>query len=269
MEEYPNFNIVGEEWSYNPLLVGYWQHGAHNRDAYQSYLRTTMDFPLQKTLVASLIAEESWDSGLNQLYEGLANDFNYTRPLDILMFGDNHDMDRLFTQLGESVTLVEMALAYILTVPRIPQIYYGTEVLLQNSAKPGDHGLIRTDFPGGWEGDSKNGFTGNGLTGQEQEMQDFLRKILNYRKQSKALHKGTTLHFAPENGVYLLSRTLEEETVVLILNKNEGPVELSLERFEELGLTGKTLRDIQEDRPIKWTKTLELPTPGAYMYTTL
>jgi len=269
MEEYPNFNIVGEEWSYNPLLVGYWQHGAGNRDAYQSYLRTTMDFPLQKVLIESLTAEETWNSGLNMLYEALANDFYYARPQDILIFGDNHDMDRLFTQLGESVTLTEMALAYVLTVPRIPQIYYGTEILMQNTAKPGDHGLIRTDFPGGWEGDARNGFTGEGLTEEERRMQAYLKQLLNFRKHSKALQKGSTLHFSPENGVYLLARKSEEETVILILNKNESPVEISLERFEELGLSGKTLRNIHSDDQVRWNDALELKGPGAYMFTTL
>ena len=269
MEEYPHFNIVGEEWSYNPLLVGYWQHGAQNRDSYQSYLRTTMDFPLQKDLIRALASEEDWDSGLIVLYEALANDFYYARPRDILMFGDNHDMDRLFTQLGESVLLTKMALAYLLTVPRIPQIYYGTELLLQNSAKPGDHGLIRTDFPGGWEGDVINGFTGIGLSEEQQDMQQYLRRILVYRKQSNAIQKGKTLHFAPEEGVYLLARSDGAETVVLLLNKNKNPVSLSLERFAELGLDGRTLRDLDKGEKVQWEGSLLLDAPGAYIFTTM
>ena len=269
MEEYPNFNIVGEEWSYNPLLVGYWQHGAHNRDAYQSYLKSTMDFPLQRALVKALRTEEQWDSGLNILYEGLANDFYYPRPSDILFFGDNHDMDRLFTQLGESVPLMEMALAFILTTPRIPQIYYGTELLLQNSKKPGDHGLIRTDFPGGWAGDAKNGFTGEGLTEAESLMQQYLRSILIFRKQSQAIQKGDLIHFAPEDGTYLLARAMGGETAVVILNKNESPVALPLDRFEELGLMGRTLRNVLTDEKIQWSGSIKLEGPGAFIFTTL
>ena len=269
MEEYPNFNIVGEEWSYNPLLVGYWQHGAHNRDAYQSYLRSTMDFPLQKALVQALNDEEGWDSGLNVLYEALANDFNYPRPSDLLFFGDNHDMDRLFTQLGESIPRMEMALAFILTTPRIPQVYYGTEVLMQNSDKPGDHGRIRTDFPGGWEGDPKNGFTGEGLTVEQTRMQEYLRRLLTFRKQSQAIQNGDLIHFAPKDGIYLLSRTEGEETVVVILNKNESPFTLSLRRFEELGLYGLALRNVLTDERIEWSESLRLKGPGAFIFTTL
>jgi glycosidase len=269
MEEYPNFNIVGEEWSYNPLLVGYWQHGAVNRDTYQSYLRTTMDFPLQKALVESLTSEESWNSGLILLYEALANDFYYIRPSDIMMFGDNHDMDRLLTQMGDSVLKTKMALAYILTVPRIPQIYYGTEVLLKNTDKPGDHGLIRTDFPGGWEGDPKNGFTGQGMSKEELGLQDYLRRLLQYRKRSPALQEGETLHFVPENGVYLLARRKGQETVVMVMNKNEEAVTIPLERFRELGLDGKTVRDLISDKKLQWSESLLLDAPGAYIFTTM
>ena len=150
------------------------------------------------------------------MYEGLANDFHYAKPNDIMLFPDNHDMDRIFTQLKEDVVLTKMALSYILTLPRIPQLYYGTEILMDNSDKPGDHGLIRTDFPGGWKGDAVNAFTGEGLTSEQLEMQSFLKKVLNYRKESEAIHEGKTIHFAPENGVYVLSRISKDELCEII-----------------------------------------------------
>ncbi|WP_445381143.1 glycoside hydrolase family 13 protein [Robiginitalea sp. IMCC43444] len=266
MEEYPNFNIVGEEWSYNPLLVGYWQHGSRTTDGYASHLRTTMDFPLQRTLVEALNSEEEWDSGLNLLYEALANDFYYPRPIDIMLFGDNHDMDRLFTQLGESPLKMEMALAFIALAPRIPQFYYGTEILMENSAKPGDHGLIRTDFPGGWKGDNKNAFTGKGLSGQELKMQQYLRRILQFRKTSKAITRGSTLHFAPENGLYLLLRRYDDETVLLLLNKNKGSVKMETSRFSELELAGKDLENLITGEVISWDAEIVLQKPGAYIW---
>ncbi|MCL4161878.1 UNVERIFIED_CONTAM: hypothetical protein GTU68_008970, partial [Idotea baltica] len=147
MREYPNFSIVGEEWSMNPLLVGYWQKGAKNKDGYESNLTSPMDFPMQNNLVQALNEGEEWDRGLVKLYEGLANDFHYAMPKDIMIFADNHDMSRIYTQLGEDLTKTKMAIATVLLLPRIPQIYYGTEVLISDIEKPGDHGLIRTDFP--------------------------------------------------------------------------------------------------------------------------
>ncbi|MGB7843135.1 MAG: glycoside hydrolase family 13 protein [Salinimicrobium sp.] len=268
MTEYPNFSIVGEEWSYNPLLVRYWQEGAPNKDGYDSNLKSTMDFPMQANIVSALNEEEQWGAGLVKMYEGLANDFVYASPSEIMIFPDNHDMSRIYTQLGESIPNTKMALAYVLMLPRIPQIYYGTEIFMNDTAKPGDHGLIRSDFPGGWKNDSINAFTGKQLSEDQIGMQKYLQKILKYRKNSQAIQSGETVHFAPEEGIYLLSRIYKNEKVVLILNKNEEPSKLDLKRFEELGLTGKTLKNLLSGEQFIWKNSLELPQKGAYIFTT-
>ena len=268
MNEYPNFSIVGEEWSTNPLLVGYWQQGANNKDGYESNLTSTMDFPMQKAIVEALNEAESWDKGFVKIYEGLANDFSYAHPEKIMLFPDNHDMDRIFTQLKENVVNTKMALGYMLTLPRIPQLYYGTEVLIENSAKPGDHGLIRTDFPGGWKDDKVNGFTGEGLTSEQAEMQSFLKKVLNYRKNSEAIHSGKTIHFAPENGVYVLFRIKNDEIVTVILNKNEQPISLNLSRFEEVGLAGKPVKNIITGETFIFENNLQINSKGVLLFST-
>ncbi|NAS31358.1 alpha-amylase [Flavobacteriaceae bacterium R38] len=268
MKEYQNFSIVGEEWSYNPLLIAYWQEGANNKDGYDSNLKSTMDFAMQSLIVQAISEEENWNSGLVKIYEGLANDFVYPSPKDIMVFPDNHDMDRVFTQFKENIANTKMGLSYLLVLPRIPQLYYGTEILMQNSAKPGDHGLIRTDFPGGWEGDPVNAFTGEGLSDEQKDMQSYLKKILNYRKNSKAIHEGKTVHFAPVNGVYVLFRILDEEIVVHVLNKNENPVDLDLKRFEEVGLEGKTLKNIISGEEVIWKDSLKLNGKGSIILTT-
>ena len=266
MKEYPNFNIVGEEWSQNPLLIRYWQDDVDN--AYDSNLPSTMDFAMQGKIVEGLNEVEGWEKGLHKLYAGLANDFAYGSPENIMVFPDNHDMSRIFTQLNEDIPKTKMALSYISVLPRILQIYYGTEILMNDTAKPGDHGLIRTDFPGGWEGSEVNAFTGKGLTKEQKDMQVFLKKILNYRKNSAAIQEGRTLHFAPENGVYLISRISGEEKLVLILNKNKEAVNLDLKRFRELDLGDTILRNIISEEKIRWGDSMKLPEPGAYFLTT-
>ena len=268
MKEYPNFSIVGEEWSYNPLLVAYWQDGKDNADGYKSNLKSSMDFPMQKAIIDGLKEEESWDKGLVKLYEGLANDFVYVTPKDIMVFLDNHDKSRIYTEVGEDATKTKMALSYMLMMPRIPQIYYGTEILMNDTANPGDHGLIRTDFPGGWEGDTVNTFTGEGLTAEQKDMQRFLKKILNYRKNSEAMQNGETKHFAPENKTYVLARYNDSETLVHIINKNDDSFELDLTRFEELGLNGKTLKNVITGETINWSDKLVLDSVGSYLFTT-
>nr|WP_321232259.1 glycoside hydrolase family 13 protein [uncultured Psychroserpens sp.] len=268
MTEYPNFNIVGEEWSYNPLLIGYWQDGANNRDGYDSNLKSTMDFAMQAKVVEALNEEESWDKGLVKIYEGLANDFHYANPKSIMIFEGNHDMSRIFTQLKGDIINTKMALATYAMMPRILQMYYGTEILMDDFDKPGDHGLIRTDYPGGWEGDSVNAFTGEGLSIEQKDMQSFMKKLLNYRKNSKAIHEGQTVHFSPFMGTYFLFRTHGDETVVLIVNKNDKPITIDLKRYAEIELDGKILHNVISGESFTWNDAIELTTKGPLLLTT-
>ena len=267
MKEYPNFNIVGEEWSYNPLLIGYWQDGKVNKDGYDSNLRSTMDFAMQRLVVEALNEEESWDKGLVKIYEGLANDFAYHEPKDILVFPDNHDMSRIFTQLKGNITSTKMALAFYLIMPRTPQIYYGTEILMEDFAKPGDHGLIRTDFPGGWQGDKANAFTGEGLNADQKDMQSFLKTVLNYRKTSKAMHDGKTIHFAPVEGLYILFRILDEEVVMIALNKSER-TSVNSEMMKEIGIEGKKVKDVISGEESTFSGEIKINPKGVTLLTT-
>ena len=268
MKEYPNFSIVGEEWSYNPLVVGYWQKGANNRDGYESNLKSTMDFPLMKSIIEGINEDESWASGLIKLYEGLANDFHYASPKDMLIFLDNHDKSRLFTEVHEDAVKAKMALSYMLMLPRIPQIYYGTEILMNDSANPGDHGLIRTDFPGGFKDDTVNAFTGEGLSDNQKSMQNFVSKLLNYRKKSAAIHDGKTVHFAPFMGTYFMFRIKDNETVVHIINKNHEPITIDLKQYAEIGLKGKMLKNIITDEDFIWEDEIQLNERGSIILTT-
>ncbi|SDY02601.1 Glycosidase [Lutibacter oricola] len=268
MKEYPNFSIVGEEWSYNPLLVGYWQDGANNKDGYKSNLKSSMDFPMERAIIEAVNEEEKWDTGLVKMYEGLANDFHYTNPKDILIFVDNHDKSRIFTETKEDIAKTKMAVSYMLMLPRIPQLYYGTEILMEDTAKPGDHGLIRSDFPGGWKNDKVNAFTGKGLSKDQKGMQDFLKTILNYRKTSEAIHSGKTVHFAPDFATYTLFRIKGDEIVTFILNKNEEEYELDLNRFEEIGLKGKKVKNILTNKTFTWKEKLKVKANGVTILTT-
>lgn len=268
MNEYPNFSIVGEEWTNNPLLIAYWQRGNPNKDGYNSNLKSPMDFAMQEMIVKGLTEDESWGSGLIDIYRALANDFAYNTPKDILVFADNHDMSRIFTQLNGDITNTKMALSYLLTIPRIPQIYYGTEILMNDFDNVGDHGLIRTDFAGGWKDDKINAFTGEGLNANQKDMQLYLKKLLNYRKHSKAIHEGKTIHFVPENGIYILFRMFKNETVAHIINKNEGIFKLDLNKFKEVNLKGKHVKNIITGFQLLWEDTLILEERGSIILTT-
>ena len=245
MQEYPDFTIVGEEWSYNPALVAYWQRDHPNADGYVSCLPSVMDFPVQAALVAALREEEGWDTGLIKLYEALANDFIYAHPRDLTIFAENHDTDRLATQLKGDVQLIKMAFAVLSTLRGIPQFYYGSEVLLDNDAAPGDHGIIRADMPGGWPDDPVSAFTRKNLTEDQRAVQQYLQQLLRWRKNQPVIARGTTLHFAPRDGVYVYGRLHEKQRLLVALNKTVLPVPLDVRHYAEL--IGDTERGVAPD----------------------
>lgn len=241
MDEYPDFNIVGEEWSENPAIIAKWQKGKLNPDGYVSCLPSLMDFPLQMSLSRALTEPESWNTGYIRLYEMLSNDFLYADPFNLVIFTDNHDMDRFFTQVNQDPGLFRLGLTYLLTIRGIPQIMYGTEIAMKNE-KRGDHGLIRSDFPGGWPGDTVNGFTGEGLTREQLDIRDFLKKMLIWRKNNPVVHTGKLMHYSPADGIYVYFRYDNSSRVMVALNKNEKPVALNPGLYPEMlkGITTGT-----------------------------
>ena len=240
MAEYPKFNIVGEEWTANPITVSYWQQGKANRDGYQSSLPSVMDFPLYETVIKTLNEPEGFDTGFINLYQALANDVVYAHPENLVLFEGNHDTNRLFSLMHDDVARTEMALAYVLTSNRIPQLFYGTEVLMQSPNEGRHDGAVRADFPGGWRGDKTNALTGEGLTEQQKSVQHFVKTLLNYRKHSQAIQSGALKHFVPENGIYVQMRcqqnpcTEHGADLMVIYNKNPQTVDLALARFNHL-----------------------------------
>jgi glycosidase len=260
MNEYPDFNIVGEEWSTNPLIVAYWQEGKDNPDGYQSCLRSVMDFPIQEKLVSALTGDDKqWGKGLVELYDALANDFVYADPFNIMTFGDNHDMDRIATSLGGDPALMQMAMTYLLTIRGIPQVYYGTEIMMNNDGYPGDHGIIRSDFPGGWEGDEVNAVSGDNLSADQASLQQYMKKLLNWRKNETTIHMGKTKHFAPEDGTYVYFRYTDDKMIMVVMNKNEEKVDLDTARFREMIGDKQSAKNIITGKPLTISSTISVP----------
>jgi neopullulanase len=230
-EEYPDFTIVGEEWGdLNPAIISYWQKGKSNIDGYQGNLKSVTDFALQNAVSSALREEGS--GGLKKIYDCLANDFQYPDPQNLVIFPDNHDMPRFSVQVNNDVDLFKMGIGFFLTVRGIPQLYYGTEIMMSHK---GTHDSeYRKDFPGGWPGDEINGFTGMGLTSQEKEAQDFVRKILLWRKNKEVIHTGKLLHFVPFDGMYVFFRYNEKDKVMVVLNKNQIETVLKTDRLQEM-----------------------------------
>jgi len=259
MEEYPAINLTGEEWTGNPAIVSYWQRGKSNHDGYVSHMPSMLDFPLQVALRKSLTEEvPEWDSPWKSVYEMLGNDFLYPAPEDLVIFPDNHDMSRIFTQLDENYDLFRMAMVYNLTMRGIPSLYYGTEVLMSHPGTD-SHGAIREEFPGGWEDSDKNAFTGEGLSYAEREAQQFLKKLLNWRKEKAVVHSGKLMQFTPIKDVYAYFRYDENDTIMVVFNRADDAFELETARFSERIGDATAAVDVISGQPYEISETLELP----------
>jgi len=237
MDEYPNFNIVGEVWMHDQAQISYWQKDSKigALQSYNSYLPSVMDFTLYDAL-NSVFNENnaSWNNGMIKVYENFANDFLYPDINNILVFAGNHDTNRINEIYNNDIDKYKLAMTLVFTTRGIPQIYYGDEIgMLGNKEKKGD-GDIRRDFPGGWQNDTSNAFTAKGRTAMQNEYFNFTKKVLNWRKNTEVIHTGKTMQFLPENNVYVYFRYNDTKKVMVVINNNPKTQELQLSRFSEM-----------------------------------
>ena len=255
-EEYPNFNTVGETWVTEPAYTASWQKDSRLSKE-NSYLKTVMDFAFFDRLSQAKNEEtDDWWNGLNRLYNSFCYDYLYEDPNHVMAFIDNHDTDRFLGNGKDSVAL-KQALSLLLTVKRIPQLYYGTEILM-NGTKEVTDGNVRKDFPGGFPGDKHNAFTAEGRTQAENAMFNWLSKLLHWRQGNEVITKGTMTQFIPYKGVYVIARQYQGRTVLTILNGKKENNALDVTRYAEVIGTNTTARDIITGRTIDLTKPITL-----------
>ena len=237
MREYPNFNIVGECWYGNEAGGAFWQKDSKVNPV-ETNLPTVMDFWYVINGRKALTEQTDPRNGLNHVYDHLAQDFLYPDPQRILTFLDNHDSDRFLLEMPsspDSLGVWKQAQTLLLTSRGIPQIYYGTEILM-NGSKEGSDGFVRRDFPGGFPGDSVDAFTREGRTPTQNAAWDYLSQLLRWRRgeANEVIARGTLKHFMPQNGVYAYERALGDKKVVVLLNGNDSPLEVDMGRYAEI-----------------------------------
>lgn len=256
LKEYPNFNIVGECWYSNEAGPAFWQSGSR-LNPQETHLPTVMDFWfILNGRKAFSDQTDPWN-GLNNVYDHLAYDFLYPDPQKILTFLDNHDTDRFLAEIPEDLGSWKQAVTFLLTTRGIPQLYYGTE-LLMNGSKEGSDGYVRLDFPGGFPGDTTDAFTRAGRTDIQNEAWDYLSALLNWRRgaANEVIAKGTLKHFMPQNGVYTYQRRLGDKSVTVMMNGNDTPLTISTERTLEILPLGTRQRDLLTGEEVEIAKEL-------------
>lgn len=259
LEEYPYFNIVGETWLNTNVLVSYWQKDSKLAAPKNSNLPTVMDFPLQGLMNQAFDEETTeWAGGLYKLYDYQTQDLVYANPMNLLTFLDNHDTSRFATtdEKAENLTRYKQAITFLLTTRGIPQIYYGTEILMTGDKGKGD-GDLRKDFPGGWQDDTTENFTANGRTAMQNEAFDFTRKLLNWRKGNEVLGKGTLKHYSIQSGTYVYERKYDGRSVVVMMNGTGQAQTLNLTPYREI-LPQAEAKDFLSGRTVTLGETLEL-----------
>ena len=230
-DEYPKITYFGENWVHGVINQAYFVENKMDLP-FKNNLQGAIDFQtLFYGIQPALNQPFGWNEGVTKLYTTLSNDLIYKDATRNVIFLDNHDMTRFFTTVKEDVAKAKMGIAWLLTCRGIPQLYYGTEILMKGEANP--DGWVRLDFPGGWKGDQKNAFTGAGLTDAEKDMQQYVKTLANYRKQSSALKTGKLMQYLPDDGLYVYFRYDAKQTVMCIMNTGEKEKTVDFGKFIE------------------------------------
>jgi glycosidase len=261
MEEYPNFNIVGETWLHDQAQIAYWQKDSKIAalQDYNTHLPSVMDFTLHDAITSAFNEnDQGWDKGMVKVYENFVNDFLYPDIDNILVFAGNHDTNRINGNglYNGDLAKYKLAMTLVLTTRGIPQLYYGDEIGMGGNRDTDGDGDIRRDFPGGWKGDEGNAFKEPTL--EQKAFQEFTKKLLNYRKNKEVIHNGKLLQYVPENNCYVYFRENGVDSVMVIINNNPEEVTLDLSRFKEGIYTAKEGTNILTDKKVKLTADLKV-----------
>lgn len=255
-EEYPNFNVVGETWVSDPPYTAAWQKDSKISQR-NSYLKTVMDFSFHaKINQAKYENTDGSGNGMNRIYENFVYDYLYPNPSSVMAFVENHDTDR-FLGNGRDTTALKQAMAILLTVKRIPQLYYGTEILM-NGTKEKTDGYVRKDFPGGFPGDDHNAFTAGGRTPEENAMFTWLSRLLHWRQGNDVITKGSQTQFIPYNGVYVIARRYNGRTVMTVVNGTGRTTVFAVRRYAEVIGHNTEAKDVLTDRTVSLTDDTQL-----------
>ena len=259
-EEYPNFNTVGETWVTEPAYTAAWQKDSPLQKE-NSNLKTVMDFAFfDRVNQAKNEETDAWWNGFNRIYNSLCYDYLYKDPSHVMAFIENHDTDRFLGETQDTLAL-KQALALLLTVNRIPQLYYGTEVLM-NGTKQVTDGNVRKDFPGGFPGDTRSCFTTKGRTKAENDMFRWTARLLHWRQGNEVITKGKQTQFIPQNGVYVVARSYNGKNVMTVINGTSKAATMKAERYAEIIGDAQEATNILTGHKINISKDVKLAPRG-------
>ncbi|HEU4632808.1 MAG TPA: cyclomaltodextrinase C-terminal domain-containing protein, partial [Flavisolibacter sp.] len=254
LDEYPQLHMFGETWVHGVINQAYFTENTFNVP-FKSNLPAVTDFQTHLYGILPALKEPfGWTEGVNKLYTTLAQDFVYKDPMKNVNFLDNHDKTRFFSEIGEDFDKYKMGIAWLLTTRGIPQLYYGTEILMKGVSNP--DGWVRLDFPGGWPEDKQNKFEASGRTARENEAFNYVRTIANFRKNSTALKTGKLMQYVPEDWTYTYFRFNNSQTVMVVMNTSSDEKTIDPQRFSErikgFSKAKNIINSANADLNVKW-----------------
>ena len=262
MEEYPNFNIVGEVWTSSIPQLAYWQGGNYNKDGFDSHLKSIMDFPLHdaiRTAMTESGSKAGWGQGMTRVYDVVSHDFVYHDLSNMMIMAANHDTDRIGDVCEGDVRKMKIVHTLLCTMRGMPQMLYGDELLFRSTDRSKGHPTLRVDFPGGWEGDAVNLFDCAQHEGDAKELFDYTRTLMQWRKSKEVIHSGKTLHFIDRDNTYAFFRYNDSEIVFVYINNSDSERMVPWQRYNEITCDIVEGVDVVTGQSVKMTECKVAP----------
>lgn len=224
-EEYPDINIVGECWTRPASAVAYWQSGSNNKDGFDSNLPSVMDFPTNEAIRQALGGNDNgWGGGLTRIYDALSQDYLYGNVNNLLIFLDNHDMDRIEDVVkDQDPRRTKLAYTLLATMRGIPQVFAGDEYDMHSSDMSKGHSTLRMPLP-----------MPEQLTDEQRDMFDYQSRLLQWRKSEPVIHTGRTMHFLSRDNTYAFFRYTDEEAVFVFANASDEARTIPTTHYTEI-----------------------------------
>ncbi|HEV7781234.1 MAG TPA: alpha-amylase family glycosyl hydrolase [Chitinophagaceae bacterium] len=231
--EFPQVTVFGESWVNSTVANAYFTQNNMNTP-FKHNARGMLDFQVCFAMLSGMNDQPGWMGGVSKIYSTLSQDILYRNPMNNCIFFDNHDMDRVFSVVDEDWKKMKMGFNWLLTIRGIPQVYYGTEVLMKNK-KVNTDATVREDFPGGWADDKAkdNRFTKEGRSDKQDEAFEHVKALANFRKNSSAITGGKTMQFIPKDGLYIYFRYDNNQTVMVVANTGDKNITPDWSQYAE------------------------------------
>ena len=219
--QYPKVNVIGETYDEDPAMVSFFQGGVQRFDGIDSGIDTEFDFPLFYAIRHAFAKGKE----IKPLAQTLAHDHLYPNAGILVTFLGLHDMLRFMNEDGATREGLMLAQTFLMTTRGTPLLYYGDEIAMRGGPDPDN----RRDFPGGFPGDERNGFTDTGRSQDENAVWNHLRRVARLRSELEPLRRGRLVTLSVANYQYAFARVTERQSVIVAFNNASGTAQIEFE----------------------------------------